>query len=284
MGIMALYLIGDVQGCAEPLQRLLDDIAFSPSRDALVVLGDLVNRGPASADVLRRMQRLGASARSLLGNHDLHLLGVAHGARKAGKKDTLASILEAPDREPMLDWLRHQHMALHETIGGRDLLMVHAGVLPQWGIGDTLSLASEVESVLRGPALSGFLQTMYGNEPAQWNETLTGSARLRVIVNALTRLRFCTEDGVMEFETKDGAGTAPEGYMPWFDVPGRKTGIATVAFGHWSTLGWVSRTDLISTDTGCVWGGCLSAVRIGATPQERELIQVKCPQAQRPGA
>ncbi|MGJ7507321.1 symmetrical bis(5'-nucleosyl)-tetraphosphatase [Variovorax sp. GT1P44] len=280
---MALYLIGDVQGCDAPLQRLLDDIAFSPSRDTLVVLGDLVNRGPASADVLRRMQGLGASARSLLGNHDLHLLGIAHGARKAGRKDSLVGILEAPDREAMLDWLRHQHMALHQTMGGGDLLMVHAGVLPQWSIGDTLSFASEVESVLRGPSLSAFLQTMYGNEPAQWNDALTGSARLRVIVNALTRLRFCTKDGVMEFETKDGSGAAPKGHMPWFDVPGRKTRSAAVAFGHWSTLGWVSRPDLISTDTGCVWGGCLSAVRMGATPQERELIQVKCPQAQKPG-
>ena len=247
------------------------------------MLGDLVNRGPASAGVLRRMQGLGASACSLLGNHDLHLLGIAHRARKAGRKDSLASILEAPDRDAMLDWLRHQHMALHLEIGGGDLLMVHAGVLPQWSIGDTLSLASEVESVLRGPSLSDFLQTMYGNEPARWNDALTGSARLRVIVNALTRLRFCTEDGVMEFETKDSASAAPEGYMPWFDVPGRKTKPATVAFGHWSTLGWISRPDLISTDTGCVWGGCLSAVRLGATPQERELIQVKCPQAQKPG-
>jgi len=283
MGIMALYLIGDVQGCDEPLQRLLDDIAFSPSRDTLVVLGDLVNRGPASADVLRRMQRLGASARSLLGNHDLHLLGVVHGARKAGRKDTLASVLEAPDRDAMLDWLRHQHMALHQTIGGGDLLMVHAGVLPQWSVGDTVSLAAEVEAVLRGPALREFLQTMYGNEPAQWSDALIGSARLRVIVNALTRLRFCTGEGVMEFESKDGAGAAPEGYMPWFDVPGRRTASATVACGHWSTLGWVSRPDLLSTDTGCVWGGCLSAVRMGATPQERELIQVKCPQARKPG-
>ncbi|MDM0108902.1 symmetrical bis(5'-nucleosyl)-tetraphosphatase [Variovorax sp. J22R24] len=280
---MALYLIGDVQGCDEPLQRLLDDIAFSPSRDTLVVLGDLVNRGPASADVLRRMQRLGASARSLLGNHDLHLLGVVHGARKAGRKDTLAGVLGAPDRDAMLDWLRHQHMALHQKVGGGDLLMVHAGVLPQWSIDDVLSLAAEVESVLRGPALHEFLQTMYGNEPAQWDDALTGSARLRVIVNALTRLRFCTAEGVMEFESKDGAGAAPEGYMPWFDVPGRRTADATVACGHWSTLGWVSRPDLLSTDTGCVWGGCLSAVRIGRTPQERELIQVKCPQAQKPG-
>ena len=284
---MALYLIGDLQGCDAPFQRLLQKIDFSPSRDTLVLLGDLVNRGPDSLAVLRRVQGYGASAMSLLGNHDLHLLGVAHGARQAGRKDTLGELLAAPDAEALLEWLRRQHMALHMRIGdgkgAGDLLMVHAGVLPQWTVGQTLVLASEVESVLRGPALGEFLMSMYGNEPAQWQDTLTGHARLRAIVNALTRLRFCTASGVMEFEAKDSAATAPEGYMPWFDVPGRKTANATLAFGHWSTLGWLSRPDLLSTDTGCVWGGCLSAVRIGATLDERELIQVECEQAQKPG-
>jgi len=280
---MALYLIGDVQGCDEALQRLLDDIAFSPSRDTLVLLGDLVNRGPASAEVLRRVQGYGGAAKSLLGNHDLHLLGIAQGARRPGRKDTLAGILAAPDREPLLDWLRQQHMALHLALGSGDLLMVHAGVLPQWSVGDTLVYAAEVESVLRGSAAGDFLHEMYGNEPAQWSDALTGHARSRAIVNALTRLRFCTAEGLMEFETKDGTAAAPEGFMPWFDVPGRKTAGATVAFGHWSTLGWLSRPDLMSTDTGCVWGGCLSAVRMGATLAERELIQVQCPETQKPG-
>ncbi|MEJ8811051.1 symmetrical bis(5'-nucleosyl)-tetraphosphatase [Variovorax ureilyticus] len=280
---MALYLIGDLQGCDEPLQRLLDKIDFSPSRDRLIVLGDLVNRGPASAKVLRRVQRFGDAAQSVLGNHDLHLLGVAHRARKVGRKDTLAAVLDAPDRDAMLDWLRHQHVALRHDIGGGTLLTVHAGVLPQWTVEDTMRLAGELESALQGPDVAEFFRTMYGNDPAQWNESLTGAARLRVIVNALTRMRYCTASGVMEFESKDAEAGAPEGFMPWFDVPGRKTSTATVAFGHWSTLGWLSRPDLISTDTGCVWGGCLSAVRIGATPQERELIQVKCPQAQKPG-
>lgn len=280
---MALYLIGDLQGCDEPLQRLLEAIAFSPSRDRLLVLGDLVNRGPASAKVLRRMQGFGGAAQSLLGNHDLHLLGVAHGARKVGRKDTLAAVLEAPDREAMLDWLRHQHMAVRHDIGGGTLLAVHAGVLPQWTVEDTMRVAAELESALRGPDVADFFRTMYGNEPARWSDSLTGAERLRVIVNALTRMRYCTAEGVMEFESKDAEAGAPAGFMPWFDVPGRKSSSATVAFGHWSTLGWLSRPDLISTDTGCVWGGCLSAVRIGATPQERELIQVKCPQAQKPG-
>ncbi|QNK71870.1 symmetrical bis(5'-nucleosyl)-tetraphosphatase [Variovorax sp. PAMC28562] len=280
---MALYLIGDVQGCDEALQRLLDKIDFSASRDSVVLLGDLVNRGPESAAVLRRVHALDNAANALLGNHDLHLLGIAHGARKAGRKDTLAPLLAAADSEAMLDWLRHQSMALHRTIGGKDLLMVHAGVLPQWNVADTLTLAAEVESVLRGPALNEFVMSMYGNEPAQWNDSLTGSARLRVIVNALTRLRFCSATGEMDFDAKDSADTAPAGCMPWFDVPGRKTAAATLAFGHWSTLGYVSRPDLLSTDTGCVWGGCLSAVRIGATLDERELIQVQCAEAQKPG-
>lgn len=280
---MSLYLIGDVQGCDEALGRLLGEIAFSPSRDQLVLLGDLVNRGPDSLAVLRRVQALGGAAQSLLGNHDLHLLGVAHGVRRPGRRDTLGPILDAPDRATLLDWLRAQSMALHRRISGQDLLMVHAGVLPAWDVATTMACAGELEAVLRSPALGGFLSEMYGNEPARWSDALTGSARLRVIVNALTRLRFCTAEGEMEFETKDGAGEAPEGYLPWFDVPGRRTADAVLAFGHWSTLGWLSRPDLLSTDTGCVWGGCLSAVRIGATLAERELLQVRCPQAQAPG-
>jgi bis(5'-nucleosyl)-tetraphosphatase (symmetrical) len=285
---MALYLIGDLQGCDEPFARLLDKIAFSPSRDRLIVLGDLVNRGPASAQVLRRLRGYGDSAHSLLGNHDLHLLAVACGARKAGRRDTLSAVLDAPDREALLEWLRHQHMALRRELGGGDLLMVHAGVLPQWSADDTLRLAGELEAALRAPDITDvadFFHTMYGDQPARWSDSLTGAERLRVIVNALTRMRYCTADGVMEFESKDAATGPPVGFMPWFDVPGRKTDAAhiTVAFGHWSTLGWLSRPGLISTDTGCVWGGCLSAVRIGATPWERELIQVKCPQSQKPG-
>lgn len=280
---MALYMIGDVQGCDEALGRLLERIDFSPSRDDLVLLGDLVNRGPDSAGVLRRVQQLGASARSLLGNHDLHLLGVAHGARKSGRKDTLDGILDASDREPMLEWLRHQHMALHQVVGGHDLLMVHAGVLPQWSVAQVLVLAAEVESVLRGPLLGEFVREMYGNEPARWDDALAGHARLRAIVNGLTRLRFCTANGLMDFDTKDSADAPPAGFMPWFEVPGRRTADATIAFGHWSTLGWIANGAVVSTDTGCVWGGCLSAARIGATLDDIEHIDVRCEQAQAPG-
>ncbi|MES2482704.1 MAG: symmetrical bis(5'-nucleosyl)-tetraphosphatase [Pseudomonadota bacterium] len=276
---MAMYLIGDVQGCDEPLARLLQTIDFSPSRDTLYLLGDLVNRGPDSAAVLRRLMRLGDAARCLLGNHDLHLLAVAHGVRKPHRNDTLDGILDAPDREPMLDWLRRQRLAILE----HGCLMVHAGVLPQWTAAQTVACAAEVEAVLAGPDCGSFLEQMYGNEPAQWAGSLRGMARIRAIVNALTRLRFCTPEGLMEFTVKEGADKTPPGYHPWFEVPGRLTEGSLVAFGHWSTLGWLARSDVLSLDTGCVWGGCLSALRLGATPQERELIQVKCPQAQKPG-
>jgi bis(5'-nucleosyl)-tetraphosphatase (symmetrical) len=280
---MALYLIGDIQGCDRALQRLLDTIGYSPSRDTLYVLGDLVNRGPASDAVLRRMMNYGDSAVCLLGNHDLNLLAVAQGLRKCGGNDTLGNVLAAPDRNLMLDWLRHQHMALllHRT--GNPLLLVHAGVLPAWSPERTLELAQEVEWMLRGDNYADLLKAMYGSSPAQWSDTLTGMERLRVIVNALTRLRFCTALGVMEFETKEGAAGAPLGYMPWFEAPNRQTSSATVAFGHWSTLGWTGRQDVLSIDTGCVWGGCLSAVRFSLTDDTLELIQVRCDAAQTPG-
>ena len=280
---MSLYLIGDLQGCDSPLQRLLDRLDFSPSRDTLFLLGDLVNRGPSSLAVLRRLMGYGEAARCLLGNHDLHLLAAAHGIRPANRLDTLQGILQAPDRAALLDWVRHQRLAMRETLKGQDILMVHAGVLPDWSAAQTMALAGEVEAALRGPAIAAFLGQMYGNVPAKWDQTLQGADRLRVVVNALTRLRFCTTEGVMEFNSKEGAGTPPEGYMPWFNVPGRQTASMAVAFGHWSTLGWLGRSDVLSLDTGCVWGGSLSALKIGATPAANELIQVRCEQAQRLG-
>ena len=275
---MAVYCVGDVQGCDAPLGRLLAEIDFSPSRDTLFVLGDLVNRGPASAQVLRRLMTLGNAVQCVLGNHDLHLLAVAAGASRTKPLDTLDHLLQAPDRPALLDWLRHQRLAIWQ----HDVLMVHAGVLPSWSVAQTLALAAEVETVLRGPDLSHFLQQMYGNTPDAWNDALSGADRLRAVVNALTRLRFCTADGVMEFASKEGAGSAPAGFMPWFDVPGRQTANVTVAFGHWSTLGKLQRQDVWALDTGCVWGGCLSAAKLKAVGLP-EWIQVKCEQAQRPG-
>ena len=271
------YLIGDVQGCCDALDRLLARIDFSPSRDRLWLLGDLVNRGPQSLATLRRLQALGGAATCLLGNHDLHLLAVAHGARPAHRSDTLAPLLQAPDRDALLAWLRQQRLAVFEA----GWLMVHAGVVPQWSRDDTLAAAAEVEAVLRGPALPDFLHAMYGNQPARWDAGLTGTDRLRVTVNALTRLRFCTADGDMDLKTKDGAGAAPAGYLPWFDVPGRRTADTPIAFGHWSTLGLLDRPTLLGLDTGCIWGGRLTAARIDGT--SREIIQVDCEQAQKPG-
>jgi bis(5'-nucleosyl)-tetraphosphatase (symmetrical) len=281
---MALYMIGDVQGCMDSLQQLLDKLDFSPSRDTAYLLGDLVNRGPDSLGVLRWAQAAGTSARCILGNHDLHLLGVAQGVRKAGRKDTLASLLAAPDAPALLSWLRQQPLARFE----HGWLMVHAGILPTWNAEKTIALSLELESAINHLDKDFFLPEMYGNQPDHWHDDLQGAARLRVIVNCLTRLRFCTAQGQMEFDTKDSAASAPPGFMPWFDVPDRLTAGQPVAFGHWSTLGRLKRPDVLALDTGCVWGGRLSAARLRPlaateTVGALEWVQVPCPQAQAPG-
>lgn len=275
---MALYLIGDVQGCDSALGRLLHEVDFSPSRDTAYLLGDLVNRGPESGAVLRRLMAYGDSARCLLGNHDLSLLAVAHGNRAPHRNDTMDKVLGAPDAAAMLEWLRGQKMAMRE----HGLLMVHGGVLPQWDAAQVMSLAAEVEAMLRGPALFDFLPQMYGNEPTKWSDELKGAERLRIVINALTRLRFCTPDGVMHLKASGGIDQAPPGTTAWFDVPGRRTANETIAFGHWSQLGYLRRPDIISLDTGCVWGGCLSAMKLSPTG-DHELVQVECEQAQAPG-
>jgi bis(5'-nucleosyl)-tetraphosphatase (symmetrical) len=270
------YVVGDLQGCDDALARLAAELDFSPSRDRMFVLGDLVNRGPASLAVLRRLRGWGSAARCVLGNHDLHLLAVAAGTRKVHLDDTLDDILLAPDRDAHLDWLRQQRMAwMHDG-----WLMVHAGVVPQWDAAQTLALAGEVEAQIAGPALIELLQGMYGNEPSRWSDELTGIERWRFVVNVLTRIRFCTDDGTIELKSKDAAELAPHGYRPWFEVPGRRTAGTPIACGHWSTLGLVNRPDLLAIDTGCVWGGLLTAVRIDAG--RRDIVQVRCPQAQRP--
>jgi bis(5'-nucleosyl)-tetraphosphatase (symmetrical) len=277
---MAHYLIGDIQGCDAPLGRLLTKIGFSPSRDTLYLLGDLVNRGPASAAVLRRLAAYGDAAHCLLGNHDLSLLAVAQGHRAPHRNDTMDDILQAPDRAAMLDWLRHRAMALQ----AHGVLMVHGGVLPSWDLRQVLALAGEVEAVLRGPHLAEFLARMYGNQPDRWDDSLAGADRLRVIVNALTRLRFCTPEGEMDLRASGGLHQAPPGLLPWFDVPDRRTAGTCIAFGHWSTLGYLQRPDLISMDTGCVWGGCLSALKLDESGAgAHQLVQEKCEQAQAPG-
>ena len=272
-----VLLIGDVQGCCDALERLLEACGFSPSRDRLVVLGDLVNRGPASLPVLRRLRGLEGAAQWVLGNHDLHLLAVAHGARKRHPGDTFGDILDAPDRDAWLEWLRGSRLALVES----GWLCVHAGLAPAWTRAQALALAAEVEVVLRGPQLSEFLHRMYGNAPARWSDDLQGVDRWRFIVNACTRIRFCAADGTLDFLTKEGAGAAPPGYRPWFELPDRRSAGTPIAFGHWSTLGLIDRPDLLCLDTGCVWGGSLSAARVDGG--RREIIQVPCAQAQRPG-
>ena len=272
-----IYLVGDLQGCCDPLERLLATIDFSPSRDRVYFLGDLVNRGPDSLGVLRRLRDMGGAAVCLLGNHDLHLLAVANGVRKAHRSDTLDAILDAPDRDAWLEWLRARRLAVHE----HGWLMVHAGVLPQWDAAEAMRLAAEVETMLAGPDLHGFLTVMYGNHPPQWDERLEGADRWRCVINSFTRLRFCTADGTMDFAVKEGADSAPEGLMPWFNVPGRRTEGTPIAFGHWSTLGLINRPDLMALDTGCIWGGQLTAVRVDGG--RRDVIQIECPQAQKPG-
>ena len=273
-----IYLVGDVQGCSDALSRLLAKVGFSASCDHVYVLGDLVNRGPDSLGTLRLLRGLGASATCLLGNHDLHALAVAHGVRKAQPNDTLASLLAAPDRDALLDWLRSSgRMAVHE----HGWLMVHAGVAPQWDLATTLALAGEVEQVLRGPSLPDLLDAMYGNLPARWRADLTGWDRLRFAINVFTRVRFVAADGTLDFATKDGRRDPPAGFYRWFEAPERRTEGIAIAFGHWSTLGLVERPDLLSTDTGCVWGGRLTAVRIDGG--RREVSQVECAQVQRLG-
>jgi bis(5'-nucleosyl)-tetraphosphatase (symmetrical) len=264
------YLVGDIQGCASALDRLLDEIAFSPSRDHLYALGDLVNRGPGSLATLRRLRGLGAAASCVLGNHDWHLLAVAAGVRPRHRSDTLDDILDAPDREDWLAWVRTRRMAIYE----RGWLMLHAGVVPQWDLATTLALAADLEQNLRQRPPREFLAALFGNEPARWSDSLDGDERLRFTLNTLTRIRFVADDGTLEFQTKDGADAAPPGFRPWFDVPGRRTAGVPVAFGHWSSLGLVDRKDLLCLDTGCVWGGRLTAVRIDGG--EREIFHVEC--------
>ncbi|MDZ5457274.1 symmetrical bis(5'-nucleosyl)-tetraphosphatase [Azohydromonas lata] len=271
------YFIGDLQGCCDAFERLLAELGFSPSRDRLTVLGDLVNRGPASLGTLRRLRDLGNAADALLGNHDLHLLAVAHGVRPQHRSDTLRDILESDEREAWIDWIRQRPLALRRE----GWLCVHAGLPPQWSGDDTLALAGEVETLLRGPGLADFLAVMYGNEPARWSDALQGAQRWRFVINVLTRMRFCAADGTLDFKTKDGALAAPPGLMPWFEVPGRRSEGEPIAFGHWSTLGLINRPELLALDTGCVWGGRLTAVRVDGG--RREVTQVDCQQAQAPG-
>lgn len=272
---MATYAIGDVQGCHDALQRLLGEIGFSPARDVLWFVGDLVNRGAQSADVLRFVRALGERAVVVHGNHDLHALALLAGKAKRRADDTLEDLAAAPDREHLLDWLRHRPL-LH--VEG-EYAMVHAGLLPAWTLEQAAALAREVEAALRGPDHLALYPALYGARPAAWSDALQGHERLRVIVNAMTRMRFCTPDGAMDFSVKGEVEKALPGYLPWFDVPGRRTRGVPIVCGHWSALGLRVTPDLLALDTGCVWGGRLTAVRL----EDRRVYQTACAPARDPG-
>ena len=255
---MSHYVVGDIQGCYAEFAQLLDMIAFDLARDRLWVVGDLVNRGPDSLSVLRTVKALGAAATTVLGNHDLHLLIVAAGHRAAHGRDTLSPILEAPDRDELLAWLRRQPLVVLEG----ELLMVHAGLLPSWTSARAVMLSREVETVLASATHDDFLRHLYGDEPARWDDKLTGYDRLRVIVNACTRLRFCSADDTMNLKEKRGPEHAPAGFAPWFAHPERRSAGMTILCGHWSALELMFAPNVMMLDSGCLWGGTLTAVRL----------------------
>ena len=266
---MATLAIGDIQGCFDSFRRLLDICHFDPARDRLWLVGHLVNRGPKSLKTLRLIKSLGSAAQIVLGNHDLYLLMVAEGGAKyRGKDDTLQGILDAKDREELLDWLRHQPLCYTEG----NYCMVHAGLLPQWSAIQARELSREVEKVLQGPNYREFILNLWGSEPASWSNELSGWQRLRVIVNAMTRMRFCTPDGVMEFKTKGELVNAPAGHLPWFEVPNRQSADSVLVTGHWSALGLQITPNRLALDSGCLWGGHLTAVRL----ENRRVFQVDC--------
>lgn len=265
---MATYAIGDIQGCFEALELMLDRIAFDPARDRLWFVGDLVNRGPDSLKTLRFVRSLGERAITVLGNHDLHLLTVAAGFAKQHRGDTLEGILSAPDRDQLLDWLRRCKL-MHAESGWA---MVHAGLLPQWSVARALELAREVETVLVGDDYLELLRRMYGNQPDTWRDDLEGLDRLRVIVNAMTRIRICTPEGRMEFRHKSAPRNLPHGFRPWYEIEGRASAGQAIVFGHWSALGLQATGDVIALDSGCLWGNALSAIRL----EDRRIYQVNC--------
>lgn len=269
---MPTLAIGDVQGCYDQLMRLLERAQFDERRDRLWFVGDLVNRGPRSAETVRFAKSLGPGQVTVLGNHDLALLVIAEGIRKPHRGDTFDDILSAPDRDELLDWLRRQKM-MH---AGERYAMVHAGLLPQWTIAQATALAREAEAALQGPDYREFLSQMYGNDPPRWRDDLSGYDRLRVIVNAMTRLRFVTPDGSMNFSHKMGLAGAPAGHLPWYEVPARASRGTPILFGHWAALGLLQREDVVCLDTGCVWGRALSALRL----EDGRLFQLDCPELQ----
>lgn len=266
---MATYVVGDLQGCLDPLKSVLTDAGFDAAQDRLWLVGDLVNRGPQSAEVLRFVRDLGPAATAVLGNHDLYLLAVAAGVPpKARERDTIASVLDAPDRDELIEWLRRVPMMHVED----PWVLVHAGLLPQWDVPQARALAAEVEMELRGDGWRDYLQHLFGNQPAQWGEELTGWDRHRIVINTMTRMRFLNAEGGLELKPKGPPETAPEGLRPWYTFENARWRTHTILFGHWSALGLREMAQAIALDSGCVWGGMLTAYRL----DDRKVFQVPC--------
>ena len=259
---MATYAVGDLQGCLEPLKCLLQEIAFDPAQDKLWLVGDLVNRGPHSLETLRFLYSLRDSLVCVLGNHDLHLLAAGHNIERLKKSDTLNEILAAPDSAELLEWVRQQKLMHYDE--ARNIALVHAGIPPQWSLRKALKCAAEVEEALRDDnRFPAYLDGMYGNEPLKWDTDLKGVTRLRVITNYFTRMRFCTAEGKLDLKSKEGLGTAPHGYKPWFQHQERKTREVKIIFGHWAALeGHCNEPGVFALDTGCVWGGALTLMNV----------------------
>ena len=280
---MTTYAIGDVQGCYDELQALLDVLKFDYRQDTLWITGDLVNRGPRSLEVLRFIKSLGECAVTVLGNHDLHLLAVAYGHERPKKNDTLAPILEAPDRDELLYWLRTRPLLHHDEI--RNISLIHAGVAPQWTLQDAMDYAREVETVLRDDSYNDFLKKMYGNQPDLWAPELKRWDRLRFIVNCFTRLRYVNGNGRLKLKAKGAPGSQPKGCVPWFQASQRQTRENKLLFGHWSTLGFYNADNVIGLDGGCIWGGKLTAINVDTVNSAAETtpMSVNCQQRQAPG-
>jgi bis(5'-nucleosyl)-tetraphosphatase (symmetrical) len=277
---MAVYAIGDIQGCYDELMALLEQIDFSPQKDRLWFTGDLVNRGPKSLEVLRFVKSLGERAVTVLGNHDLHLLALSQGNLSHYKHGTLDEIMQAPDRRELIEWLRHRPLMYHHEKRGYSL--IHAGLAPQWDLAAAQACARELESALRGPGFHDFCQRIYGNQPERWRDDLDGMDRLRFITNAFTRLRFCTGDGRLAMHDKGAPGSQSDDSLPWYEVPGRRTENDRILFGHWSTLGYRRIGNVWCLDSGCLWGGSLSALRLSKN-REPKAVQLKCAGALQPG-
>ena len=272
---MSIYAIGDIQGCFDDLLRLLDEISFDQSTDQLWFAGDLVNRGPKSLETLRFVKSLGSAAVTVLGNHDMHLLAASCIERTSNKKDALNQVLESSDCCELIDWLRHQPLFHYNN----NFCLVHAGLPPQWDFKKTKKMALIAEQALRRPDYQNFLKQMYGNKPNLWSSSLKGTAQLRFIVNCFTRMRYCDEEGRLDFANSGPVGSQPSNLLPWFDVPNRKNADMRIIFGHWSTLGYYEGTNCYAIDTGCLWGGQLTALKLD-NPVQR--ISIDCPGYKKP--